>query len=59
MKQFFDPEINISIFDREEIVTNSARLDGLSEETMGQKGIYKAVSMERILAANNVMEFKD
>ena len=59
MKQFFDPEINISIFDREEIVTNSARLDGLSEETMGQNGIYKAVSMERILAANNVMEFKD
>ena len=57
MKQFFDPEINISIFDREEIVTNSARLDELSEETMGQNGIYKAVAMEKILDANDVIQF--
>ena len=55
MKQFFDPEINISIFDREEIVTNSARLDGLSDENMGQNGIYKAVAMEKILDANEVI----
>ena len=57
MKQFFDPEINISIFDREEIVTNSARLDGLSDENMGQNGIYKAVAMEKILKANDVINF--
>ena len=58
MKQFFDPEINISIFDREEIVTNSARLDGLSDENMGQNGIYKAVAMEKILDANEVIGFE-
>ena len=57
MKQFFDPEINISIFDREEFVTNSARLDGLNDENMGQNGIYKAVTMEKILDANDVIRF--
>ena len=50
MKIFIDPEIKIIIFESENVVTSSGKLEGLND--LGDSGVYRSVNMEKILDYN-------
>lgn len=53
MKRFIKPEMNINVFEKENVVTTSAQLDDFKSEN-GFNGTYKTVDFEKILGHNNV-----